>query len=72
MIGTRRLSFVGFAGKQRNPYGYRRDDQGNNRTSGVGEIPDSCSARDAAGVPPLRFHDLRHTYGSCSSPAASF
>ena len=21
-------------------------------------------ARDAAGLPPLRFHDLRHTYGS--------
>ncbi len=28
-------------------------------------------ARDAAGLRPLRWHDLRHTFGSSSSPAAS-
>ena len=28
-------------------------------------------ARDAAGLDPLRFHDLRHTYGSLWSPAGS-
>jgi integrase len=28
-------------------------------------------ARDAAWLRPLRWHDLRHTFGRCSSPAAS-